>query len=539
MARLPQPGGDSGTWGDILNDFLDVEHNPDGSLKLRSDGTFYVKPASGIPAADLTTAVQASLSQADSAYVKPANGIPDTDLTSSVQASLSSADSAVQRGNNLSDVASPTAALANLGGAKLSGGNTWTGVQSYGSTTAAGATDLSVVTAGRAMFGRSTSLVDHVVSLYLANPTTAGNAFAGGGNNSAINAVSDNWNNSAMFLAGAEKNRGTLKIAHKGFTDGSDSSAAALSIDLQTDFDGSGNPVTGQTGTKVQGIFLTSTTDVSSSGIAGNPLSVRVTTGNEDFAIRGNGRTILGAPIGTTAQAQLDIRQPTNGQALFVQQASSNTGDLVDFKDSGGIVRLSIDQNLNVVARRTVYAVIGLQVGGTSTTFGSGSGILGMTDATTVPTATPVGGIALYSQGGVLKYLSESGATVTLDGSAQTAAGPGRQGVIGWAFDPAAAVNSTAVTAGQVLLIKVWAESSSSVGHLSVGLGNAPAGCANAFLGLYDSGGVLRASTADMSTTLNGSSAGTFKAALSSSFTASQNSFYYVAVLVGSGTNAV
>ncbi|HLC91718.1 MAG TPA: collagen-like protein [Candidatus Saccharimonadales bacterium] len=33
MARLPQPGGDDGTWGDILNEFLNVGHNSDGTLK--------------------------------------------------------------------------------------------------------------------------------------------------------------------------------------------------------------------------------------------------------------------------------------------------------------------------------------------------------------------------------------------------------------------------------------------------------------------------------------------------------------------------
>ena len=33
MARLPQPGADNGTWGDLLNDFLKVEHNTDGTLK--------------------------------------------------------------------------------------------------------------------------------------------------------------------------------------------------------------------------------------------------------------------------------------------------------------------------------------------------------------------------------------------------------------------------------------------------------------------------------------------------------------------------
>lgn len=40
MARLPTPGGDNSVWGNILNDFLLVEHNADGSLKLRNDGTF-------------------------------------------------------------------------------------------------------------------------------------------------------------------------------------------------------------------------------------------------------------------------------------------------------------------------------------------------------------------------------------------------------------------------------------------------------------------------------------------------------------------
>jgi hypothetical protein len=34
MARLPVPGGDSGDWGTVLNDFLDVEHNTDGTHNI-------------------------------------------------------------------------------------------------------------------------------------------------------------------------------------------------------------------------------------------------------------------------------------------------------------------------------------------------------------------------------------------------------------------------------------------------------------------------------------------------------------------------
>jgi hypothetical protein len=33
MSRLPIPGGDDGSWGGILNDFLGKEHNADGTQK--------------------------------------------------------------------------------------------------------------------------------------------------------------------------------------------------------------------------------------------------------------------------------------------------------------------------------------------------------------------------------------------------------------------------------------------------------------------------------------------------------------------------
>src|SRR6266496_3229766 len=39
MARLPQPGSDTGVWGSILNDFLNVAHASDGTLKAGAVGT--------------------------------------------------------------------------------------------------------------------------------------------------------------------------------------------------------------------------------------------------------------------------------------------------------------------------------------------------------------------------------------------------------------------------------------------------------------------------------------------------------------------
>ncbi len=66
-ARLPIPGSDDNVWGDLLNQFLDTEHNADGTLKIRTDGTFYTKPQGGISAADLASAVQNSLTAANTA----------------------------------------------------------------------------------------------------------------------------------------------------------------------------------------------------------------------------------------------------------------------------------------------------------------------------------------------------------------------------------------------------------------------------------------------------------------------------------------
>lgn len=39
MARLPTPGSDSGQWGQILNDYLAVSHNSDGTLKTIPQAT--------------------------------------------------------------------------------------------------------------------------------------------------------------------------------------------------------------------------------------------------------------------------------------------------------------------------------------------------------------------------------------------------------------------------------------------------------------------------------------------------------------------
>ena len=84
--RLPIPGSDDGTWGTILNSFLDVSHNDDGTPKV-----------SALQAAGVVTSINSVTPQngnidvspsAIGAYNKPSTGIPVSDLESSVQSSL-------------------------------------------------------------------------------------------------------------------------------------------------------------------------------------------------------------------------------------------------------------------------------------------------------------------------------------------------------------------------------------------------------------------------------------------------------------------
>ncbi|HUC89994.1 MAG TPA: hypothetical protein VMR45_04285 [Patescibacteria group bacterium] len=118
MTRLPIQGSDDGLWGKILNDYLSVEHNSDGTLKL--SGTLnakYTKPAGGIPKSHLANDVQTSLAAADDAVKSVAgksgivtltkDDIGLSNVTDDIQVKISDVDTDIQLAAN-SDVKIPT-----------------------------------------------------------------------------------------------------------------------------------------------------------------------------------------------------------------------------------------------------------------------------------------------------------------------------------------------------------------------------------------------------------------------------------------------
>lgn len=107
MPRLPQPGLDKGTWGNVLNDYLQQAHNANGDLKSNVVGSAQLA-ANSVTTAALSADIQSKL---NTVAVGVADGTIGTaqlsdaavtiaKLAASVQASITRADSAVQTINS-------------------------------------------------------------------------------------------------------------------------------------------------------------------------------------------------------------------------------------------------------------------------------------------------------------------------------------------------------------------------------------------------------------------------------------------------------
>lgn len=81
MARLPTVGGDDGSWGTVLNEFLEVSHNADGTLANNVVGDNQVSSLSENKVTNLTTDLAA---KEDTANKGTANGYAPLNSSSQV-----------------------------------------------------------------------------------------------------------------------------------------------------------------------------------------------------------------------------------------------------------------------------------------------------------------------------------------------------------------------------------------------------------------------------------------------------------------------
>ncbi len=105
MSRLPIPGSDNGTWGDVLNDFLGVEHNTDGTLKASGSLSAKANDASVVHKSDFTAKGDVLAGTASGAYSKlgvGSNGqalIADSTQTTGLKWGTPTDSSAVHKGD--------------------------------------------------------------------------------------------------------------------------------------------------------------------------------------------------------------------------------------------------------------------------------------------------------------------------------------------------------------------------------------------------------------------------------------------------------
>lgn len=116
MARLPQPGGDSGNWGDILNDYLSQSHKTDGAIKDNAVTSATIAPGAVTSAAIATNAVTSAALAPDSVT---ATQLADNSVNAAIIVDGSVTEAQLDTGVQTKLNAAPTIADGSIAKAKL------------------------------------------------------------------------------------------------------------------------------------------------------------------------------------------------------------------------------------------------------------------------------------------------------------------------------------------------------------------------------------------------------------------------------------
>ncbi|MEU5446878.1 collagen-like protein [Streptomyces californicus] len=154
-------------------------------------------------------------------------------------------------------------------------------------------------------------------------------------------------------------------------------------------------------------------------------------------------------------------------------------------------------------SERATFYNIG--VGDTSTPFGGGVRVLGMQNASTVPTANPPNGVVAYAQGGVMKVRQSDGQVITVGSQPDPPSGwePEDLGLKAWAGDPATCRSgfrdgTTGKGRMSAIVVHQTTTVSKIVWHF---LGYAGGMKTGSWAGIYNTSGTLVRGTGDLGTT--------------------------------------
>lgn|GEM_PF-1180261 len=602
-ARLPNPGADDGIWGDLLNDFLAVEHNRDGTLKRASDidsalaavadnktKTSSAQQTANTAQSTANAAAQNAsnaLSTANSAYQKPGGGIPESDLASAVQTKLNN--------SGVSDAV----VVHKTGDEAIAGAKTFTERMVINEPGAGTSTLVLADTANPGItFGSDTNLfrsgngqlqtssalfaVRATLGVVAIGVTTSGDPTrrfqintdgkllwsAGSGTQETIVVRNTSGGLKINNSAGTSGSPATptLAVEPLGVTSTSTSGGGALLVNNGTNT-GAGVVVYSNAGSGATGRLMnvrsdnvafpqpafhvdykgTSTASEilhNGTGTASNALNI-TSTNTDDSAVGINGTEITRGTVKIVHNypgvadpnaSALSLRANGTGTAaqgiFFDAENGGTTGNLMKMRNNG------VDQFI-MAPNGGLYTGSNIQVGSTVQDFGAGAGVIGLKNATAIPTTDPTGGVIIYAEGGTLKYRDPTGAIYSLTGGGGADANPQptAQGFKGWAYDPVACGNFSQPTSGQPVLIKVKAAVSGTVNNIELYVGTTVGSgftASSSFAALYDMSGNRLGQTADLATTL--SSSGTKTIPLTAGVSVSVGTFYYVYIVVNATT---
>ena len=155
------------------------------------------------------------------------------------------------------------------------------------------------------------------------------------GDGAALSVSSDNPDTLTALFDGVEKSRGTVKIAHSGYSDGSDASASGISVDLQVE------------GTAAHGIFVTA-----SNGPTKGNLIVLRNNDVDDLVVKGSGRVGIGVRKGVTPAGTIEVIQRDTTAPAVVVTSGARHGTVIIVTDGEGNERFGVDADGDVAVSR-------------------------------------------------------------------------------------------------------------------------------------------------------------------------------------------
>jgi hypothetical protein len=169
---------------------------------------------------------------------------------------------------------------------------------------------------------------------------------------------------------------------------------------------------------------------VTPTGYNGTFIVTAAATNSVSYANATTGSQTVAGTVSVDAQASITTRSAATS-GLIIRMSASQASNGFQVQNSSGSTLAGIDGGgaiYTTVAMKTpniqgsgdgLTAVTfstgrNVQLAGNTASSGGGAGVVGISNATTVPTSNPTGGGILYSEGGALKWRGSSGTITTI-----------------------------------------------------------------------------------------------------------------------------